>query len=246
MKKLWDISDELDFLEKALKITTLEKLTVNINGSYMTFAPTWFKGSVSVPQSRNSLIGNYTELWCSDFFSDIAKENGLYAISGVKCEELGLQSSSTADLAFCRKPGIEQSANDIALIFEIKMGIVNNYEYNTTSKTFSLKGNYKEHKGNPSLLRSDSMLKAIGKSINIRMSGKLGRGIPIIILGNSPIGNSYINKVDNLSLGGVIQQFISLYPNCGCNQAIKNTPKYGFKTYNSYSEIANIWSCRII
>lgn len=32
-------------------------------------------------------------------------------------------------------------------------------------------GDYKQHKGNPALLRSDSMLKAIGKSINIRVSG---------------------------------------------------------------------------
>ena len=56
-------------------------------------------------------------------------------------------------------------------------------------------GDYKQHKGNPSLLRSDSMLKAIGKSINIRVSGIASAKIPIIVLGNSPITDSYVKKL---------------------------------------------------
>ncbi|MBQ2797147.1 MAG: hypothetical protein IJD12_01500 [Tidjanibacter sp.] len=184
------------------------------------------------------MIGAFTEKWCTTFFSDIAHSNNLYAISGVQCEELGLQNSSRADLAFCRKPGIQQKAEDIALIFEIKMGIVNNYKYNNASDSFDFVSGYDEHKGTPSLLRSDSMLKAIGKAVNIRMSGEVGRVIPIIILGNSPIGSSYINKVDNLCMGGIIQQFISLYPDCGGN-GIQESPRGGFKTYNSYEKLAN-------
>jgi hypothetical protein len=43
-------------------------------------------------------------------------------------------------------------------------------------------GDFKTHKGNPGLLRSDSMLKAIGKNINIRVSGIGASRIPIIIL----------------------------------------------------------------
>ena len=42
------------------------------------------------------------------------------------------------------------------------------------------------------------MLKAIGKSINIRVSGYDASRIPIIILGNTPITESYISKVDHL------------------------------------------------
>lgn len=238
MKKLWQIEDELRFLQKAMDITTLEKLTVDIDGSHMVFAPKDFIGDVKTPQSRNALIGQYTEKWCRDFFADIAESKGLYAISGVQCEELGLQSSSSADLAFCKKPGIQQKAEDIVLIFEIKMGIVNNYRYNKTNLSFEFFGRYNEHKGVPSLLRSDSMLKAIGKAVNIRMSCNLGREIPIIILGNSPIGKSYITKVDNLCTGGIIQQFISLYPDCG-GHGIQESPKIGFKTYSSYADVSN-------
>jgi len=49
---------------------------------------------------------------------------------------------------------------------------------------------------NPGLLRSDSMLKGIGKSINIRVSSFQAATIPIIVMGNTPITNSYYPKVD--------------------------------------------------
>lgn len=118
------------------------------------------------------------------------------------------------------------------------MGLVNNYKYKASNNSFEFVGHYNEHKGTPSLLRSDSMLKAIGKAVNIRMSCNLGREIPIIILGNSPIGKSYITKVDNLCTGGIIQQFISLYPECG-SQGIQESPKSGFKTYSSYTDVSD-------
>jgi len=87
------------------------------------------------------------------------------------------------------------------------MSIVSNYKYLQQSDSLQYLGDYKSHKGNPSILRSDSMLKAIGKSINIRVSGISSTKIPIIILGNSPITESYKNKVDFLKTSGVIQGF---------------------------------------
>lgn len=59
-------------------------------------------------------------------------------------------------------------------------------------------GDFRTHKDNPGLLRSDTMLKAIEKSINIRVSGYDASQIPIVILGNTPITESYISKVDHL------------------------------------------------
>jgi hypothetical protein len=43
---------------------------------------------------------------------------------------------------------------------------------------------------------SDSMLKTIGKSINIRVSSFKAARIPLIVMGNTPITNSYYPKVD--------------------------------------------------
>ena len=109
------------------------------------------------------------------------------------------------------------------------MSVVSNYKFTMPDKIEFI-GDYKQHKGNPSLLRSDSMLKAIGKSINIRVSGYASTKIPIVILGNSPITESYIKKVDFLKTSGVIQGFWSLNPNPTESDFVKITPKKGFQT----------------
>ncbi|HHS95033.1 MAG TPA: hypothetical protein ENJ45_00465, partial [Phaeodactylibacter sp.] len=125
----------------------------------------------------------------------------------VVCPELGLTTQSDADLAFCSTNDKHQKAENIKLLFEIKMSIVNNYKYEDGQVSFV--GDYKTHKGTPSTLRSDSMLRAIGKSINIRVSGIESTKIPIIILGNSPITKNYAKKVDFLKKAEIIQSFIS-------------------------------------
>jgi hypothetical protein len=60
------------------------------------------------------------------------------------------------------------------------MSIISNCKFHRPDEIEFL-GDYKRHKGNPSILRSDSMLKATGKSINIRVSGNASTRIPIII-----------------------------------------------------------------
>ena len=119
------------------------------------------------------------------------------------------------------------------------MSIVWNWEYRN-GELICL-GDYKTHQGNPGLLRSDSMLKAIGKSINIRVSGYKASKIPIIILGNTPITESYFYKVDHLKQAGIIQGFWSINPqpldNNGEN--IKSTPKKGFLRFDSIQELYN-------
>ena len=99
-------------------------------------------------------------------------------------------------------------------------------------------GDYKKHKGNPSILRSDSMLKAIGKSINIRVSGTESTKIPIIILSNSPITKNYAKKVDFLKNSGIIQSFISIYPN-PTEDCIVNTKQKGFQTFGNYNGLTD-------
>jgi hypothetical protein len=118
------------------------------------------------------------------------------------------------------------------------MSVVSNYKYIHPNKVEYV-GDYKQHKGNPSLLRSDSMLKAIGKSINIRVSGIASTKIPIVVLGNSPITDSYINKVDFLKTSGVLQGFWSLNPNPTDSDYIKNTPKLGFQTIINKEQLLN-------
>lgn len=229
---MWSIKDEVTFFNDAINLASIESLMVNVRGRYYAFQPKSDDARVNTPQSRNSFIGATTERWCKELFSSIARQNNLYAINGVVCEEIGLSRQSSADLALCTYPGNIQKPENIKVIFEIKMGIVNNYIYNDNAD-FEFCGDYTTHKGNPSLLRSDSMLKAIGKSINLRVDSSKARSIPIIILGNSPITTSYVKKVDCLKQSGVIQKFISLYPNPTKRDFIRETPEKGFETFDS-------------
>jgi len=232
----WGIETEKKFFIEAMRnFASPEQLFYNLTDGYFAYVPKGKSAEGQTLQSRNSLIGQYTEKWSKDFFQPIAESLGLFAVNSVVCPELGLSTQSDADLAFCTTNETLQKAENIKLLFEIKMSIVNNYHYNNDTVTFI--GDYKTHKGNPSILRSDSMLKAIGKSINIRVSGPESTKIPIVILGNTPITKSYLKKVDFLKKSGIIQGFISLYPN-PTEDFIKSTIGKGFQTFEQYQELS--------
>jgi len=236
---LWNNDTEIQFFTEALKnFASPEQLFYNLKGGYFAYVPKGSDAEGQTLQSRNSLIGQYTEKWCKTIFEPIATELGLFAVNSVVCEELGLSKQSSADLAFCTTNNSSQKSENIKLIFEIKMSVISNYKYTHPNKIEYI-GDYKQHKGNPALLRSDSMLKAIGKSINIRVSGIASTKIPIIVLGNSPITDSYIKKVDFLKTSGVIQGFWSLNPNPTNSEYIQNTPKLGFQTILDKVQLLN-------
>lgn len=226
---LWNNEIEVHFFSECLShFASPEQLFYKLYDGYYAYIPKGYSAEGQTLQSRNSLIGQYTEKWCKSIFEPIANSLNLFAVNGVICDELCLTNQSSADLAFCTTDSIHQRPENIKLLFEIKMSIVSNYKFSSPDIIFL--GDYKQHKGNPSLLRSDSMLKAIGKSINIRVSGVASSNIPIIILGNSPITISYKNKVDFLKTSGVIQGFWSLNPKPTVTEHIRETPQLGFKT----------------
>lgn len=241
---LWNNDAEIQFFTEALKnFATPEQLFYKLQKGNFAYIPKGMDAEGQTLQSRNSLIGQFTEKWCKDLFSPIARTLGLYAINGVVCEEIGLSRQSSADLAFCTTNQTNQRPENIKLLFEIKMNVVSNYKFTQPNKVEFI-GDYKQHKGNPSLLRSDSMLKAIGKAINIRVSGAESAKIPIVILGNSPITENYAKKVDYLKESGVIQHFISLNPRPTDTEFVKNTIKKGLITVNSETSLAKI--CEVL
>jgi hypothetical protein len=237
---LWDNETEIQFFAEALKnFASPEQLFYNLHSGYYAYVPKNVDGEGQTLQSRNSLIGQFTEKWAKDIFSPIARNLRLYAVNSVVCEEIGLPKRSSADLALCTINSTNQRPENIKLIFEIKMSVVSNYKY-THSDDISIIGDYKSHKGTPALLRSDSMLKAIGKSINIRVSGIESTNIPIIILGNSPITDSYIHKVDFLKTAGVIQGFWSLNPAPTSTEHVRSTPLNGFQTVENINLLSKL------
>ena len=234
----WNRETEIKFFEEALKsFASPEQLFYKLADGYFAYSPKGKTTEGQTIQSRNSLIGQFTEKWCKDFFQPIAEKLGLFAINSVVCPELGLTNTTNADLAFCTTNDTSQPAKNIKLIFEVKMSIVNNYLFDATYNRLRFEGDYKSHKGNPSILRSDSMLKAIGKSINIRVSGVESTKIPILILENSPITDSYKKKVDFLKQAGVVQGFVSLYPN-PTESFVKETSERPFQEVKNYKYFA--------
>jgi len=127
-------------------------------------------------------------------------------------------------------------------LVEVKMSIVWNWEYHPESGDLDCIGDFTTHQGNPGLLRSDTMLKAIGKSINIRVSGYQSSKIPIIVIGNTPIMKTYYKKVDFLKKAGIIQGFYSVNPNPldkPSKNNIKSTPEKGFLRVDKINELYN-------
>ncbi len=238
---LWNIETEKDFFIKAITggFASVKDLFYKFNKDFYAYIKNDQENNGQTLQSRNSLIGNYTETWCENLLAPFARKMNLFAIKDVVCPEIGLSKQSSADVAICTKNSKEQDAENIKLIIEVKMSIVNNYQY-INKRNITYIGDYKSHKGNPSLLRSDSMLKAIGKSINIRVSGFSSATIPIIIIGNSPITKSYVDKVDFLKKAGVIQGFFSINPDPTESDHIIETENKGFQTINDLRSFEQI------
>ncbi len=128
----WNIDTEKRFFTEAIKnFASPEQLFYKLTDGYFAYVPKGKSAEKQTLQSRNSLIGQYTEKWSRDFFQPIAKSLGLYAVNSVVCPELGLSAQSDADLAFCKTNDTRQKAENIKLLFEIKMSIVNNYKYDS-------------------------------------------------------------------------------------------------------------------
>lgn len=243
MTTLWGKKQEIDFFTKSLGLATPGQLFYVTNDRrYLAYWPKGYKGDKNTLQSRNAFIGSYTEGWTGNLFKEIADTVGGYPVQKVVCEEIGLSKQSPADVAISKVQKQVQIPSDILLIIEVKMSVVWNWEFiPKPNDKFQLecKGDYKSHTGNPGLLRSDTMLKAIGKSINIRVSGCASAKIPIIIMGNTPITKSYFSKVDHLRKNGIIQGFWSVnpLPSDDNKDNIKNTPHLGFNRFDSYEEM---------
>lgn len=235
MQNLWDQKVEQSFFQKAMRdFASPEQLFyLTDDNRFLAYWPKNYKGKKSTLQSRNSLIGNFTETWINQLIQNCVKAQGLFAVQGAVCEEIELTEKSPADVVIARKKRTHLNPEDILVIFEVKMSVVWNWELKDDE--LLCLGDYKTHQGIPGLLRSDSMLKAIGKAINIRVSSHRASAIPIIIIGNTPITNSYLNKVDHLKAAGIAQGFWSVNPKpLDKQKTLEITNGKGFMRFDTY------------
>jgi hypothetical protein len=238
MEKMWNKEVEKRFFVASFESFTPEELFyVTKDNRHIAYWPKDYKGKKYTLQSRNAPIGDFTEKWATNLIQEIVKDKGLFAVKKAVCKEIELTSDSPADVVISKNKNIIQEPEDIVVIIEVKMSIVWNWELKNNELVCI--GDYKTHKGTPGLLRSDTMLKAGGKSINIKVSSPKASTIPIIVIGNTPVKSSYYSKVDMLKETGVIQGFWSVNPkpldNNGEN--IKKTEKQGFHRFDTFEEL---------
>ncbi|WP_458404893.1 hypothetical protein [Methanobrevibacter sp.] len=239
--RLWSKQQEKIFFDKSKNFASHQQLFYKTDdGRYIAYWPKSYSGTKSTLQARNSLIGNYTEKWVNDLFRHILQDRELYVIQQAQIPSIGITHRSPADIVIANKNKKILMPDDVKLIFEVKMSIVWNWEYDEKTKQIHEIGDYRTHQGRPSFTRSDSVLKAIGKCIDIRVSSFNTSKIPLIILGNAPLSNGFCKKADYLKKAGIIQGFWSLNPfplNHGNTR--KNSHKNGFIRFNNIDELNN-------
>lgn len=235
---LWNKNQEKSFFIESIKVAKANQLFYCGEDNYMAYWPKGYRGVKSTLQSRNSLIGNYTEKWVQNLLKSLINDKNLHVVNQARIPALGINSSSPADVVISTKDKKILKASEVKVIFEVKMSIVWNWQYDIKTNEISEIGDFRTHQGKPSFTRSDSILKAIGKCIDIRVSNFKSSKIPIIVLGNAPLSNGFCKKADHLKSAGIIQGFWSLNPfplNHGNTR--KTTPKGGFLRIDSSAEL---------
>jgi len=236
--KLWGKYQEKLFFINSKNFASPRQLFYKTDeGRYLAYWPKRYRGRKSTLQARNSLIGNYTEKWVSDLFGELIDDD-LCVVQQARIPSVGITSSSPADIVVATEDKKILKASQVKLICEVKMSLVWNWEYDPTLDSIKEVGDYRTHQGKPSFTRSDSILKAIGKCIDVRVSNFESAKIPIVVIGNAPLSNGFCKKADYLKHSGLIQGFWSLNPfplNHGNTR--KTTPKGGFMRFDNTGEL---------
>ena len=236
MQNLWNQEVERSFFKAEMhRFTPPKKLfCVTNDDKFLAYWPKDYTGRRPALQGRNSFIGKFTETWTKELIQSCVNPQNLFAVQDAVCEEIGLTSKSEADVVIAKRKEKHLNPEDILVIFEVKMSVVWNWELTSDNKLICI-GDYKTHRGIPRLLRSDSMLKAIGKANIIRASSHRAFTIPIIVIGNTPITDHYQKKVDHLKTSGLIQGFWSVNPRpLGEQNTLETTNGKGFMRFDTY------------
>lgn len=236
---LWNKQQEILFFKNSQNFASINQLfNESEDGRYFAYWPKNYRGKRTTLQSRNSLIGKYSEKWVADLFNLLIEDKNLFAIQQAQIPAIGITYNSPADVVISTKNKKVLRPEDVKIIFEVKMSVVWNWEYDIDTNSLTEIGDYRTHKGKPSFTRSDSILKAIGKCIDIRVSNWKASKIPLIVLGNAPLSNGFCKKADYLKNAGIIQGFWSLNPyplNHGNTR--KNSSKNGFIRFDNSDEL---------
>jgi hypothetical protein len=236
VKRMWTKKAERKFFSWTFKKREAkpEQLFYCVEDKHFFYLPTGIRGQGQVMQARNSWVGEFTEKWAEKFLKPIVKELGLHLVRKAVIAEWGLVKQRAADLAICRKPELQQPEIDVIALIEVKMSIVWNWEWKPQEGKIVCAGDFQTHQGRPSVLRSDTVLKALGKAIEVRSKGFNGA---FFVLCNTPIPDDYQTQIDGCKRMGVMQGFFSVNPKPLDNKdTLKQTDFKGYLRWDSSEE----------
>ncbi|MGQ9462184.1 MAG: hypothetical protein ACUVRR_03855 [Candidatus Fervidibacter sp.] len=208
---MWTKNTELEFFRWVMTERKVDPqhLFYRVDNRFLFYLPDWVKGKGEVKQARNRWGVEFTELWAEKFLKPVVEKLGWHLVRGATIAKLGLVGQRAADIAICRKPNKTQQPEDVIAIVEVKMSLVWNWEWKPEEGKIDCAGDFLNHQGRPSVQRSDTVLKALGKAIEVR--GKGYKGV-FFALFNAPIPADYQTQVDGCKQTGVIQGFFSVNP----------------------------------
>ena len=217
--QLWSAAVEQSFIEDSMLATIYCKGVCGFSEKAFFGAKTDkcpicnSKLGVNNFNHRNAIVSDKTETFAlrvvESAVEGLRRELGqeLFVKRGVICPALGLAGRSGADLAILGQNLDGQvPANTIKCLFEVKMSFI--WNWHEKNRTFPT-ADYDSHFGRPSIFRTDSILKAIGKA-TITRSHTGSEGIPFIVVGNTPPPPNYRSNVDKTVSSGLIQKWLSL------------------------------------
>jgi hypothetical protein len=205
--------------------------------------------AVSEFNQRNAIVADATERFTLQLFQSIVNGPGtlkgrFFVKRNVECPQLELRNRTKADLAILdRDVDGPVTPEQIKCIFEVKMSVI--WNWSETDRRQPL-ADYDSHAGRPSIYRTDSILKAIGKAA-ITRACKGSERIPFVVVGNTPPPVAYRDKVDGTVRSGLIQKWISLTSEPLVVKAKllpdKRNPKetFGFLRIDSKNELEEIF-----
>lgn len=198
--------------------------------------------SVSAFNQRNAIVADVTEQFALNLFryainNSRQLSNNYYVKRNVICPQLELRGATAADMAILNQD-LEGPVpvETIECIFEVKMSIIWNW---TEAKKSEPIADYDAHAGRPSIYRTDSILKAIGKAA-ITRSCFGSETIPFIVIGNTPPPPNYRDKVDGTVRAGLIQKWLSLTPNPLAVEPTRSSARRNPKQTTGFLRIDNI------
>lgn len=114
---LWNNETKISFFKETLRsFASPEQLFYYLASGAYAYVPKGVATEGKTLQSRNSLIGNFTEKWCRNIVEPIAKKHGLFAINSAICEEIGLTRQSSADLIISSKDAVKRFCHSQQLL----------------------------------------------------------------------------------------------------------------------------------